>query len=224
MSAGAYVLRIRGETLLLHPERALSWPARRMLVVADTHFGKSHVFARNGIAVPGGTDALDLARIDALLRDTGSERLLVLGDFLHGEIAAPSAIATELKRWILALAPVQLWLVTGNHDRSAARGWKPAASWEGDAFHEGPFCFTHDAGSHAASDGPYRISGHIHPVVSIGTLRKRRPRLPVFWERSDALILPSFGLFTGGYRVSVAEGGRVFAADAERVMQVGWES
>lgn len=222
MSAGALALQVRGETLLLHPGRAVSWPARRMLVVADTHFGKSNVFARHGIAVPAGTDALDRARIDTLLRETGSERLLILGDFLHGEVEPSSAIAREMEEWIRALHPVKLWLVTGNHDRSAARGWRADAAWEGDAFHEGPFCFTHDAGESAARSA-YLIAGHIHPVVSIGTLRKRRARLPVFWERPDALILPSFGLFTGGYRIRAGDGGRVFAADAERVMQVGWE-
>ena len=67
MTSGTLAREIRGETLLLHPERALSWPARRMLVIADTHFGKGSLFARNGIAVPGGTDTLDLERINSLL-------------------------------------------------------------------------------------------------------------------------------------------------------------
>lgn len=223
MSDGAFVLRVRGETLLLHPGRAVSWPARSMLVVADTHFGKSDVFARHGIAVPAGTDAVDRSRIDALLQSTGSERLVVLGDFLHGEVAPDSVIAAQMQQWISALHPVELLLVTGNHDRTAARGWRADATWEGEMFDEGPFCFTHDAEKHRPESEVYRIAGHIHPVVSIGAQRKRRARLPVFWERPDALILPSFGLFTGGYRISVADGGRVFAADAEHVVQVGWE-
>ena len=224
MSAGALAVEIQGETLLLHPERALSWPAQRLLVVSDTHFGKSHVFARHGIAVPAGSDAVDRSRIDALLRSTGSERLLILGDFLHGQIAADSAIAAELAQWIRALHPVPLLLVTGNHDRSAARGWQADADWEGDSVSIGPFCFTHDADSRHLAGATFRIAGHIHPVATIGTLRKRRLRLPVFWERPDALILPSFGLFTGGYRITRQDGGRVFAADAECVMQVGWDN
>ncbi|MEO6368989.1 MAG: phosphoesterase, partial [Steroidobacteraceae bacterium] len=87
MSTDVLEREICGETVLLHPERALSWPARRLLVVADTHFGKSSIFARHGIAVPAGADALDRERIDALLQATRSERLLVLGDFLHGPVA-----------------------------------------------------------------------------------------------------------------------------------------
>ncbi len=219
---GTLAREIRGETLLLHPERALSWPARRMLVISDTHFGKGSVFARNGIAVPGGTDALDLQRINGLLRTTASERLLVVGDFVHGTVVPGGPVAAELDEWMDALHPVELWLVTGNHDRSAARGWQPRAAWKGAKLHEGPFCFTHDA-DHSPTNGeqPYRIGGHIHPVVAIGARFKRRLRVPVFWERADALVLPAFGLFTGGYRIALKDGGRAFATDAEQVMEVG---
>lgn len=222
MPAGTLAREIRGETLLLHPERALSWPARRMLVIADTHFGKGSVFARHGIAVPGGTDALDLERIDALLRATGSERLLIVGDFVHGYIDPAGAVAAELDARIAALRPVQLWLVTGNHDRSAARGWQPRPAWRGTELNEGPFCFTHDVDRPADAAAPaFRIGGHIHPVVAIGTRSKRRLRVPVFWERDEALVLPAFGLFTGGYRIGMRDGGRAFVAGAEQVMEVG---
>ena len=220
--AGTLAREIRGETLLLHPERAVSWPSRRLLVAADTHFGKGSVFARNGIAVPGGTDTLDLQRISSLLRTTGSERLLIVGDFVHGHLAPGSAATAELDAWIDALRPVELWLVTGNHDRSAVRGWQPRAAWRGNELHEGAFLFTHDAApSTHPGEQPFRIGGHIHPVVALGARAKRRLRVPVFWERSDALVLPAFGLFTGGYRISRSDGGRAFVADAEQVMEIG---
>jgi len=219
---GTLAREIRGETLLLHPERALSWPSRRLLVIADTHFGKGSLFARHGIPVPGGTDTLDLGRISSLLRTTGSERLLVVGDFLHGHVMPDGAVAAELDAWIDALHPVQLWLVTGNHDRSAARGWQPRAAWREAELREGPFCFTHDP-DHPAPDsaGYFRIGGHVHPVVKLGAWTKRRLRVPVFWERPDSLVLPAFGLFTGGYRIGRADGGRAFVSDAEQVMEVG---
>ena len=34
-------IELRGERLQLHPERALLWPARSTLLVADPHFGKT---------------------------------------------------------------------------------------------------------------------------------------------------------------------------------------
>jgi uncharacterized protein len=221
MSDGALARQIRGETVLLHPERALSWPARRTLAIADTHFGKSSVFAAHGIAVPRGADALDRQRIDGLLRATNATRLLILGDFLHGAIARDSAIADELTAWIKALHPVELWLVTGNHDRHAARGWQAAVAWQGDCLEEGPFCFTHEV-TDAPAGTAFQVGGHVHPVVALGGLRKKRPRVPVFWEREGSLVLPSFGLFTGGYRLTRRDGGRVFAAATEVVLELPW--
>ena len=220
--AGTLAREIRGETLLLHPERALSWPARRTLVIADTHFGKGSLFARHGIAVPGGTDELDVRRINELLLATRSERLLILGDFVHGPVVPAGAVAAALDEWIRALEPVRLWLVTGNHDRYATRGWQPRVAWRGNDLHEGPFCFTHDADHPpSAAPGAFRIGGHLHPVAAIGAPRKRRLRLPVFWERPDSLVLPSFGLFTGGYRIAARDGGRAFATDAGQVLEIG---
>lgn len=219
-AAGALAREICGETLLLHPERALSWPARRMLIVADTHFGKGSVFSHHGIPVPAGPDALDRERIDVLLESTGSRRLLIVGDFLHGPLAPHSAAARELRAWLQSLAPVEVLLVTGNHDRTAATGWRAEVAWEGSTLEEGPFCFVHDPDARTPRGAGYRIAGHVHPVVALGGLRKRRLRVPVFWERPDALVLPSFGLFTGGYRIRVSDGGRVFAADAGTVMEM----
>jgi DNA ligase-associated metallophosphoesterase len=223
MSEGVLEREIRGERLLLHPQRALSWPARRLLVVGDTHFGKSSLFARHGIAVPAGPDATDRSRIDALLQSTRSDRLLVLGDFLHGELVPGSAAARELADWLASLRPVQLLLVVGNHDRSAASGWMPKVDWQGASFHEPPFCFVHDAADPGcAAPGVFRISGHVHPVVRVGGSRKGGLRVPVFWEQRDALVLPSFGLFTGGFRIGPQDGGRVFAAAADQVVELPW--
>jgi metallophosphoesterase superfamily enzyme len=40
----------------------------------------------------------------------------------------------------------------------------------------------------------------------------------VFWQRSDALVLPSFGFFTGGADIVPAPGDRVYAVGPERVV------
>lgn len=221
--SGALELKIRGERLLLHPERALSWPARRLLVVGDTHFGKSSLFARHGIAVPAGPDETDRSRLLRLLAQTHSDRLLVLGDFLHGPLVEGSAAATELEQWLAALEPVKLLLVVGNHDRSAASGWMPRVAWEGPGWREPPFCFVHDAADASCeTQDAFRINGHVHPVVAIGPPRKQRLRVPVFWQQADALVLPSFGLFTGGFRIRPQDGGRVYAAGPEQVIELPW--
>jgi uncharacterized protein len=80
---GALEIELQGERVLLHPERALQWPSRNLLIVADTHFAKDDIFRRAGIPLPRGPAVGDLQRLDALLVATGCTRLLILGDFVH---------------------------------------------------------------------------------------------------------------------------------------------
>ena len=43
-------------------------------------------------------------------------------------------------------------------------------------------------------------------------------RVPVFWQRPEYLVLPSFGSMTGGAEVAVELGDQLFAAGPERVI------
>ena len=56
-----------GESLVLLGERALYWPTRQALLIADLHLGKADVFRRAGIALPSGGTGEDLNRLQALL-------------------------------------------------------------------------------------------------------------------------------------------------------------
>ena len=56
-----------GETLHLHADRALYWPRRRMLIVADVHLGKAAAFRSHGIPIPRGTTQKNLQRLRPFL-------------------------------------------------------------------------------------------------------------------------------------------------------------
>ena len=217
MTPAAAVLQVRGQSLVLHPERAVEWREQRSVIVADTHFGKSSIFRRHGIPVPDGSDEHDRQRLGALLQRVDAARLIVLGDFLHGPlIGAPEAAALEA--WCAALHPVQIHVVAGNHDRGAAMRWETVLHWREAAWQEGPFTFTHEAGPVTCDDGQWMMSGHIHPVVRLGGLRKQGARVPVFWQRAGGLVLPAFGIFTGGFVINPKPGERVFAVGPDRVV------
>ena len=55
------------ETLWLLPDKALYWPARRALLVADVHIGKAASYRALHQPVPRGTTEATLARLDTLL-------------------------------------------------------------------------------------------------------------------------------------------------------------
>jgi DNA ligase-associated metallophosphoesterase len=216
-------LSIHGEELLLHPGRAVIWPRLRTVIVADTHFGKSSHFGRHGIAVPAGSDEADRERLNRLVADTDARRLIILGDFLHSPLPVGSAEADELNTWVERLArAVDIHVVAGNHDRGGS-GYRPERlQWWETSWTDPPFRFIHDADLEleSESDGLYTLSGHIHPVVRLGGARKSALRVPVFWERPNGLILPSFGLFTGGFAVARTPGDRLYAAGSSAVVSL----
>jgi len=210
MSRHTFSLTIEGEDLLLHPGRAVLWPRRKTVIVADTHFGKSSFFGRHGIAVPGGSDDEDRARLCRLITDSSAERLIILGDFLHAPVAPESREARDLDAWSRNLAPVHIMVIAGNHDRRAQRLWQWIA-WRDIELLESPFRFTHEAVHRQASEQVFTLSGHTHPVMRLRAPRRPGLRVPVFWQRSAGLVLPSFGAFTGGFAVRPKPDEHIFA-------------
>ena len=81
-------LAIAGEPVRLFADRALYWPARGRLLIADLHLGKGDTFRTAGIAVPTGGTAHDLGRLARLLARSGARSLWILGDFLHARRTA----------------------------------------------------------------------------------------------------------------------------------------
>ena len=112
-------ISVLGEQLSLLPQRALLWRARKMLLVADIHFGKAAAFRAGGIPVPHGTTRANLDALDALIATHGIGHILFLGDFLHAKTARAPATLLALQRWRESHPDLQLTLVRGNHDRHA---------------------------------------------------------------------------------------------------------
>lgn len=189
-----YQVQVRGEQLILDPDRALYWPSAKLLMVADVHLGKAHCFRRAGLAIPSGSTARDLARLSALIERFQPDRLLILGDLVHGPSApdAPWAEATRL--WRQNLSELDVALIAGNHDRHFdAR--QLGISVLGHELLHGPFRLVHEPHS-AAEDQHYWLSGHVHPGVRIQDGR-RHLRLAAFCFGPHGGLLPAFGGMTG---------------------------
>ena len=216
---GCAVIQIGGETLWLHPERAILWPKGGAVIVADTHFGKSSVFGRHGLAVPAGSDDKDRERLTRLVCDSEAQRLIILGDFVHEPLRIGSREAADLERWSASLRSIRIQVIAGNHDRGISHGWRGSLEWIAGELIEPPFRFIHDlTKARAQVQDLFSLSGHIHPVIALKGMRKSISRIPVFWQREESLVLPSFGLFTGGYLIKPESGERVFAVGPEQVV------
>jgi hypothetical protein len=93
------LVTIAGERLQLLPQRALLWPARALLMVADAHFGKAARFRTLGVPVPSGTTAANLQVLDGLIARHAVERIVFLGDLMHGRLLPGSATFHALIGW-----------------------------------------------------------------------------------------------------------------------------
>jgi DNA ligase-associated metallophosphoesterase len=221
MNADHPMLAVGGESLLLLPDRAVFWARRRTLIVADTHFGKSALLRQHGLAVPAGSDAHDRERLDRLLRDTAASRLIVLGDFLHGPLAADHGDASALAAWRGTLSATEIVIVAGNHDRGGADAWRATLAWLDRDLIEDGLRFTHAADRGSSTDSAlFTLSGHLHPCARIGGTKGAPLRVPVFWRWRRGLVLPSFGVFTGGMLVRPDDDDELFAAGSERVIRL----
>ena len=210
-------LTLAGEPVRLDARRALYWPRRRTLIVADVHLGKDSVFRRAGVAVPSGSTRDDLDRIAALLQHHDAERLLVLGDLFHARLVADEPWFADMDRFRRQHASLQIDVVRGNHDRidGVPAAWQ--LKWREEPAEEAPFVLMHDATATRSITTGYALGGHLHPVLNLTTASDRL-RLPVFWLRNDHAVLPSFGGFTGGHPIEAVDGDRVIGIAGDRLM------
>ncbi len=205
------------ETLLLSPNKVLYWPARKTLFAADIHAGKEHSFARSGIPIPGGIseDTLDLLmhQVDR----SGAERLIVLGDLLHSVPAANESWQAHLRELLKLRSELDLQVIIGNHDSAKARQTiQLPINWQQEII-EPPFVCQHEPGP---DNRGYVLAGHIHPVWQLSTGKRNRIKAPVFWFQQQLAVLPSFGLFTGGYQVQRQPEDRVLMVGSDCVIEV----
>ena len=189
---------LAGEPMQLLADRALFWPGRSRLMIADLHLGKADAFRSAGIALPrGGTDD-DLSRLAGLLQHTGARELMVLGDFLHGP-AGDKPWRRHWQAWRERHRDVVVSVLAGNHDRALANAGLDLVL-HGPALDDGPFALRHAPEAHPTR---YVLCGHLHPVAKLPGLPGR---WPAFWLQSGCTVLPAFSRFTGGVVPVLAPG------------------
>ncbi|WP_298401835.1 ligase-associated DNA damage response endonuclease PdeM [Janthinobacterium sp.] len=206
------VVELAGEQLWLLAHKAIYWPARKMLIIADIHFGKAAAFRALGVPVPRGTTTQNLLALDTLLATYACEEIVFLGDFLHARAAHAAATVAAMLAWRARHRDVRLTVVRGNHDAHAG---DPAAAlgirMVDEPYSVGKLSFCHHPDTAAPG---YVLAGHVHPVYHLRADGDGL-RLPCFLLGRERAILPAFGAFTGGHALRPAAGERVYVtADA----------
>ena len=212
-------VRLEGEELWLLADKAVYWPARQCLMIADAHFGKASAYRSLGQPVPQGTTTENLQRLDRLLSALPCAQVIFLGDFLHGPGSHASGTLGALRSWRALNPDLTMTLIRGNHDKRAG---DPPEDLRIDVVTEpllmGPFALQHEPDAHPSH---HVLAGHVHPVYRLRGKGRQSLRLPCFVIGDRVSLLPAFGAFTGGHRVEQDNDRRIYVIGDHDVWPVG---
>jgi uncharacterized protein len=184
-------LDFAGHTFRVVGNRALFWPARSAVLVADMHLEKASWFAVRGQMLPPYDSHDTLIRLGVIIAQTGAREVWSLGDNFHDD-AGPDRMTGQAQAALAALTTQTAWhWITGNHDAHLPAGVGGTILAEALV---GGILLRHEA---IPSELRPEISGHFHPKYRAKGARGGVTRA-CFVAHETKLIMPSFGALTGG--------------------------
>lgn len=201
---------IKGEKILLLPERAIFWISKKILIVSDLHLGKAGHFRKHGIPITKKVHLADLQILHGLLVEHKPDEVILLGDLFH------SAANNEWQDFINFISEfdfVKFILVQGNHDIFEQY---PKSLHLTQLLEIPPFSFTHIQ----EDSSYYNLSGHIHPGVRVNGLGRQGITVSCFFFGKFHGVLPAFGQFTGIKKIKPSKDDRVFGIAGLKVIDL----
>ncbi len=182
---------IAGVEAVCDPFGALYLPAMRLLVVSDLHLEKGAAFARRGMLLPPYDTLATLKILEAVIARHDPAIVVSLGDNFHDRIGSAHLPESSRAR-IEQMARGRDWIwINGNHDPDGTVGLPGQSA---DELHYGGLAFRHEPSAKAA---PGEIAGHLHPSATVRR-RDKSVRRPCFATDGRRLLMPAFGVTTGG--------------------------
>lgn len=201
------VVAIGNFTFELLSQKALYWPAKKILLIADLHLGKVNHYRKAGYPVPTKANDENTTVLIDLLNHYKPERILFLGDLFHSHYNEEWEVLGQVIRHFSA---VSFELVMGNHDIMSTLQYER----HNVVVHEEQLLIDNLLLTHEPLEKPvegvYNLAGHIHPGAKLFGKGRQALLLPCFYFGKHQGILPAFGSFTGLYPVRVTKGDNVF--------------
>lgn len=214
------VLNLRGETIELLPEKAFYWHERSMLVLSDLHLGKADSLQAMGIPIPSISHQDDFTRLKKMIHQHKPEQVVFLGDLIHDRNSWSESLKTQLSLFFKEFSLLKFTLVLGNHERRSGEILKDwpleliVGEWK-----VGPFILAHGHKEVSLKPDEFEIAGHVHPVIKIsqGPIKLR---LPCFVLAEQTLLIPSFGILTGGYEIERKKTEKIYAVAENTIIPI----
>jgi len=191
-------IRLAGREIALDPAGAIFDHESRSLIVSDLHLEKASSYARGRIFLPPYDTAATLTALARLALRRRPARILCLGDSFHDGDGAARMDAADIARLSALMAGREFVWIAGNHDP------RPPAGLGGDCCAEvsiGTLTLRHEPLPHdEGGENCGEVAGHLHPAAKVSG-RGRSVRRRAFVTDGERLVMPSFGVLTGGLNV-----------------------
>ena len=182
---------IHGVAAVCDPLGALYLPDAGILVVSDLHLEKGAAYARRGMMLPPYDTLATLTVLAAVISRYDPKLVLSLGDNFHDRVGSQH-LPDAFRTLIVEMARGREWIwINGNHDPDGTIDLPGTCSDE--LFYAG-LTFRHEP-----RDGLQKgeIAGHLHPAATVRR-REKSVRRPCFATDGARLLMPAFGVMSGG--------------------------
>lgn len=188
---------INGQRLMLDPAGAMYLPDHGVLCVSDLHLEKGAAFARRGQLLPPWDTLATLRILQGVIARHNPKIVISLGDNFHDRTGSAD-MPVEFRLMINDMALGREWIwINGNHDPD---GVTDLAGISLDTLDHAGLHFRHEPQKKPLAG---EISGHLHPSATLWR-RARAVRRPCFAIDGKRMIMPSFGVLTGGLDIDAS--------------------
>ncbi|TCR91025.1 ligase-associated DNA damage response endonuclease PdeM [Rhizobium sp. BK376] len=182
---------VHGVAAVCDPRGALYLPDDGILVVSDLHLEKGAAFARRGIMLPPYDTLATLTVLSAVISRYDPKLVISLGDNFHDRVGS-AHLPDAFRGRIVEMARGREWVwINGNHDPD---GTVDLPGNSVDEMQYNGLTFRHEPRGGLQKG---EISGHLHPSATVRR-RDRAIRRPCFATDGARLLMPAFGVMSGG--------------------------
>ncbi len=184
---------INGVAALCDPLGGLYLPDLSLLVVSDLHLEKGAAFARRGMMLPPYDTIATLKILASLITRYDPKIVVSLGDNFHDRKGSEH-LPLPLREIIREMARGREWVwINGNHDPD---GTVDLPGSSNDEMFYANLVFRHEPKA-KATEALGEIAGHLHPSATVRR-RDKTVRRPCFATDGARLLMPAFGVMSGG--------------------------
>lgn len=201
------------QNFIMHPSGCLYWPSKKILLIADVHFGKIDHFRKNGSALPAQVGLENFRKLNMVIDQFQPHEVVFLGDLFH---STQNKDWDRFKAWV-SLQHLKMTLIIGNHDIIPSYYFEDLGiNVLQDMEVSGLFLSHHPE----EKEGFHNICGHLHPGYRLRGEGRQHLKLSCFYRKSNQLILPAFGAFTGHFLIEPEEDEDIYVVSEDLVLSI----